>query len=152
MTETLTGRCLCNVINYEIDAPFRDIMICHCTQCAQWTGHQVAATAVSPDRMRLTKGTNALRWYRSSDHAERGFCATCGSSLFWRRVSGDSISVMAGTLDDSANLRVSAHIFTSDQRGYVRSADAAPKHAKSVPAPPSAAHPLDSTPLDSTIE
>jgi hypothetical protein len=28
---------------------------------------------------------DTLRWFRSSEQAERGFCGVCGSNLFWRR-------------------------------------------------------------------
>jgi len=127
MTDTLTGTCLCGAVTFEIDAPFRDVVVCHCTQCAKWTGHQVAATSVSNDRLRMVSGKAEITWYRSSDKAERGFCATCGSSLFWRLDTGDYTSIMAGILDDPTGLQVSAHIFTGDQRDYVATGIDAPR-------------------------
>ena len=47
------------------------------------------------------KSDKSLKWYRSSDWAERGFCANCGSSLFYRLVEDPSkMSVCAGAVDD----------------------------------------------------
>ena len=133
MSASITGRCLCASIEFELDPPLRDVLICHCKQCAQWTGHQVAATAVSPDRCRVVKGEDHLNWYPSSDYAERGFCRTCGSNLFWRRTDGAHVSVMAGTLDDPSGLKVEAHIFTKDQREYVKTDSAAPRYERLPP-------------------
>jgi len=42
-----------------------------------------------------------LKWYRSSDWAERGFCGTCGSSLFYRLVEDPSkMSVCVGAVNN----------------------------------------------------
>lgn len=134
MTEHLKGRCLCGDVTFEIEPPFRDVLICNCTQCAQWTGHQVAATGVSPDRLNVTTGENRLSWYRSSEAAERGFCSTCGSSLFWRPDGGTHISIMAGTIDDpTGQLKVAAHWYIADQRPYIATADTAPRYPGSTP-------------------
>lgn len=134
MSETLTGRCLCGNVTFEMDAPFREILICHCTQCAQWTGHQVAATGVDRDRLKITSHEDALKWYRSSDTAERGFCSTCGSSLFWQPDGRSHISIMAGTVDDpTGQLKVAAHWYVQDQRPYMATADEAPHYARDTP-------------------
>ena len=136
MTDKLSGRCLCGEITFEVEPPLRDILICHCTQCAQWSGHQVAATGVPPERFDLTAGSNLLKWYRSSDDAERGFCSNCGSSLFWRPEANDRIAIMAGTMDDPSGLKVGSHIFTADQRNYIKTDDAAPRFEDAGPMPP----------------
>ena len=59
-----------------------------------------------------------LRWFQSSQKARRGFCYLCGGSLFWKTESGDRVSVFAGALDDTANLRLIAHIFAADKGDY----------------------------------
>jgi len=129
MSELLNGACLCNAVTFEIDGPFRDVVICHCQQCARWTGHQVAATAVPPERLRICDDQSNIRWYAASDHAKRGFCSACGSSLFWKPTSGDRISIMAGAVDDPDGiLKTGAHVHVADQRAYVQSANDAPRH------------------------
>jgi hypothetical protein len=55
-----------------------------------------------------------LSWYTSSDHAERGFCNTCGASIFWRIIGSDSSAISAGTLDQPTNLAQGGHIYTKD--------------------------------------
>lgn len=71
--------------------------------------------------------SDQLRWYQSSDTAERGFCARCGSNLFWRQKGRDAISITAGTLDTPTNLSIEEHIFVADKSDYYTINDEAPK-------------------------
>jgi hypothetical protein len=62
----------------------------------------------------------ALRRHRSSDWAERGFCATCGSNLFFRlpnqgAEAGYEMSV--GAFDDQSGLRLTGEIFVDRNPG-----------------------------------
>jgi len=44
---TLTGSCMCGEVRYRITGPLREVVNCHCEPCRQFTGHYLAATAVS---------------------------------------------------------------------------------------------------------
>jgi hypothetical protein len=123
--KSLAGSCLCGAVRFELVPPIRDVVVCHCRQCAKWTGYAVAATAVAPENFRLLDGAAELRWYAASDHAERGFCSRCGSSLFWRPADGSRISVLAGTLEPPTGLVISAHIFLASKSDYYEVADGA---------------------------
>jgi hypothetical protein len=124
----LTGRCLCGAIRFELMPPLRDVIVCHCRQCAQWTGHAVAATAVAPENFKLLAGDKDLKWYAASAHAERGFCAVCGSSLFWKPSDASRVSVLAGGLEPPTGLRVGAHIFVASKSDYYEIADDVPRY------------------------
>jgi len=117
----VTGGCLCGGIRYAINGPLRPVINCHCTQCRRTSGHFVAATAA--DRKHLTLvNDSGLRWYYSSNIARRGFCHTCGSSLFWDPTDDESshISIMAGTLDGPMGLETKANIYTDDVGDYYK--------------------------------
>jgi hypothetical protein len=124
--EPLAGRCLCGAVTFELLPPVRDVIVCHCRQCARWTGYAVAATAVTSENFRLIQGKESLKWYSASEHAERGFCSVCGSSLFWKPSDGSRISVLAGALDPPTHLKVSAHIFVADKSDYYEIKDEVP--------------------------
>jgi hypothetical protein len=117
MNTTQTGGCLCGGVRYEVSGPLRDVVACHCEQCRRTSGHHVAATNAPLSGFRLT-AERSLRWYRASDIARRGFCATCGGNLFWRRDGTEAISIMAGTLDKPTGLRLTRHIFTTFKGDY----------------------------------
>ena len=111
------GSCLCGGVVYEVHGPLRDVITCHCTQCRKQTGHYMAATGASPDDFRLVEA-GQLRWYRSSPKAERGFCGTCGSVLFWRAEGHTNISITAGTIDGPTGVVTEGHIFCANKGDY----------------------------------
>lgn len=111
------GSCLCGECVYEVHGPLRNIVACHCTQCRKQTGHFMAATSAQLSDFHLIRA-EALRWYRASATAERGFCARCGSTLFWRADGGAEISITAGTLGGPTGLRIEGHIFCADKGDY----------------------------------
>ena len=93
-----TGSCLCGAVTFELHGHLRPVVACHCTQCRKTSGHYSAATELDRSRLRITCD-DGLRWYRSSDRAQRGFCSTCGSSLFWQADGAESVSMEAGAID-----------------------------------------------------
>ncbi len=109
-----TGRCLCGAVTYEVRGPLRDVILCHCVECRRWSGHLGAFSATHDEHLVIGE-TDALRWIDSPEsdlNARRGFCAECGSSLFWNSPTRDRISIAAGTLDRPTGLRIAGHIFT----------------------------------------
>lgn len=122
-----TGGCLCGAVRYEVTGPLRPVVACHCEQCRRQSGHFVAATATRTEHLRMTE-SDGLRWYRSSAEARRGFCGTCGSSLFWAPDHGRHISIMAGTLDRPSGLRMAAHLYAGCADDYYRITDGLPQH------------------------
>jgi hypothetical protein len=68
-----------------------------------------------------------LRWYRSSETAERGFCGVCGSNLFWKLKGRDDWSITAGTLDVPTGIGMQQHIFVADKSDYYAIDDELPK-------------------------
>lgn len=115
-----TGRCLCGAVRYRVQGTLGDVLICHCEECRRWHGHVSATTAVARHELTVIDG-RGLRWIRSprSDaRARRGFCAECGSSVFWDAPGHETISIAAGTLDPPTGLRVASHWFVSQAGDY----------------------------------
>jgi len=111
----MRGSCLCGNISYEISGPLRPVVACHCTQCRKASGHYVAATQALQADIAIS-GEPA--WYKSSENAERGFCPTCGSNLFWRRFGSEYISIHAGALDGPTGLKMESQLYCEDAGDY----------------------------------
>lgn len=111
------GSCLCGAVRYEVRGPLRSVIGCHCTQCRKQTGHYMAATAAKHEHFKIIKD-EALRWYRSSDTVERGFCRVCGSTMFWQGKGRDYVAIAAGSVDGETGLSVAGHIFCGDKGDY----------------------------------
>lgn len=74
-------------------------------------------------------GENYLKWFESSDEAERGFCTNCGSHLFFRLKEGlgDYRGVSSGSLDDESGLKIDKHIFIDKKPEYYDFKDNSPR-------------------------
>jgi hypothetical protein len=124
-----TGGCLCGGVRYEVRGELRDIIACHCSQCARTSGNYVAATSCDPsDLTLLADGT--LGWYRSSEAVERGFCRNCGGNLFWRPSHRRYVSIAAGTIDPPTKLRIAEHIYVGSKSDYYEIADGLPQRTE----------------------
>lgn len=110
----VTGHCLCGQVTAVVSGPLRPVIACHCNQCRKTSGHYVAATSARRNDIAIT---GVVTWYQSSPNARRGFCGTCGSSLFWDG-PGENLSIHAGFLDMPTGLRLAGHIFCADKGDY----------------------------------
>ncbi len=126
-TNTLSGGCLCGSIRYDILGPVADIHACHCTQCRKQSGHFVVATSAKRSDLKLHEN-KTLKWYKSSQFTQRGFCSECGSALFWDDGS-DLVSINVGTLDQPTGLKLTKHIFVEDKADYYEIDDKLEKHS-----------------------
>ena len=122
MTETHYGSCLCRAVSFTVSGPLRGVVACHCIQCRKQSGHFVAATQVPREAIELG-GEEYLKWYRSSPQARRGFCADCGSALFWQREGSDQVSILAGSFDSPTGLKLERHIFCASKGDYYEITD-----------------------------
>ncbi len=113
----MKGSCLCGAVAFEVDAPLRPVIACHCTQCRKTSGHFWAASSVPEAAFRLTRD-DGLQWYRSSDIAERGFCGQCGASLFWHPFGQGTMHFAPGALDGPTGLKVAEEWYLEDAGDY----------------------------------
>lgn len=117
-----TGRCLCGAVTFQGRWGAEPLNACHCSQCRRWSGHVWAATGARD----LTLD-GPVKWFRSSDRAERGFCPDCGSSLFWRQIGSPTYEVAAGAVDAPTGQRLAGHIYVADKGDYYDIADGLPQ-------------------------
>ena len=72
----------------------------------------------------------APSYFLSSNKVKRGFCGTCGSSLFWDPVQRDFIAVAMGALDSASGTHLAKHIFTAEKGDYYDIADGLPQNLR----------------------
>ena len=95
----LTGGCQCGAVRYRLSAEPTGANICHCRMCQKASGGPMMAFG----GVRLSEffvSSGAIATFSSSDIAERGFCAQCGTPLTYQGVGSDRISVTLGSLDE----------------------------------------------------
>lgn len=95
----VSGGCQCGAVRYHASEMLDNSHLCHCRMCQKAVGNIFAALVAAPDdKLVWTRGTPAV--FKSSDHAERGFCANCGTPLFYNSLDTGRINLTIGSLDN----------------------------------------------------
>jgi hypothetical protein len=123
---TVSGGCLCGAVRFTADGSPSFVNFCHCRMCQKASGAPMMAWATYPKaKVAFPNARPKLR--RSSDIAERGFCADCGSALLWQRLGAETIDLAVAAFDDPNTLAPSEHIWTSSRVRWLTLTDHLPR-------------------------
>ena len=122
--ETLTGSCLCGANHFTLPGPMGAVTACHCRQCRKLSGHFAASFDV--EEAALIWQAKALAEFTTPGGGLRGFCGTCGSSLYFRAKDG-AFSVAAGVIDNPTGGHLTSHVFSADKGDYYPLTDGLPQ-------------------------
>ena len=91
-----TGVCQCGAVGFRVIGPLGRSVIGQRRMCRRATGNAFAPLVHVPGVEFF--GTPAR--FASSQVADRGFCKTCGTPLFYEGRHGQGMNLMVGALDD----------------------------------------------------
>ena len=134
---TRNGGCLCGAIRFAARGAPTMTNYCHCQMCRKAGGAPVVAWATY--RIEQVDITGPIKFYRSSERAERGFCPNCGSAMVWRRVAREGgsevthLDLTVGCFDDPRGLGPGSHIFMESAIPWLHVHDDLPRHMKWPP-------------------
>ncbi len=120
-----SGSCLCGAVTFTVVPQDTNVLACHCKMCRRQTTHFLATVSVAEADLAFTE-KRGLKWHQSSAAARRGFCAECGSALFWTTDQG-TVGVSAGALDDDTGLHLYRHVYVADKGAYYDISDQLPQ-------------------------
>ncbi len=119
------GSCLCGDVSFQVAGELLgQTSACHCTQCRKQSGHHWASGNVAENGLSIN---GPVTWFEASKAAKRGFCARCGSLLFWKAHDENQISFSLGCLDGETGLKLQRHIFVADKGDYYDISDGLPQ-------------------------
>lgn len=122
----LTGGCMCGAARFSLPGPAGEIGACHCGQCKRLSGHYTASFDADEAQVEWAS-RQAVAEYLTPNGGQRGFCAACGSSLWFRAADG-SFSVEAGTIDGPTGGRLVSHIFVAEKGDWYDIDDGLPQY------------------------
>lgn len=130
---TIRGGCLCGAVTYELSAELGGISHCYCSMCRKQHGAAFATYGTVPrSALVIADASGALRTFRSSATAQRTFCGTCGSSLFFEPDDHpENIELALGGLNDEPGRLPEAHIFVLDKPAWITILDDLPQYPAS---------------------
>jgi hypothetical protein len=108
------GDCQCRAVRYVLRAPPLTLYACHCKECQLQSssafGLSMRVPAESVTITGVTKTTG--RADPSSPPVTGVFCPACGTRLMHRRPGSDTVTIKAGTLDDTRWVVPVGHLWT----------------------------------------
>ncbi len=122
----LKGHCLCGAVRYEETARRTLGTVCHCSLCRRAAGSPMVGWFTVPrGAYRIVSGTPVS--YRSSLHAVRTFCGTCGTPLTFESARfPDETDVTIGSLDDPEQVPPRDHTRAATKLTWVKLSDGLP--------------------------
>jgi hypothetical protein len=123
------GSCLCGAVTFQVEGDLPAPDACHCGQCRKHSGHYFVSTDLKRSAVTIQGGEN-VTWFRSSEKVQRGFCAICGSSLFWNPIHKDMLAIAMGAFDTPTQTKVRIHIFVSEKGDYYDLDDGLPQNPR----------------------
>lgn len=117
-----SGGCLCGAVTYSVHDDPTETGACHCSMCRKWSGGVYLGIEVPSNGLTL-QGAENLTTFTSSEWAERAFCKTCGSNLYYRITApgphNGTYHIGFGTLNAPDGVALTGEVFIDEKpSGY----------------------------------
>lgn len=126
-----SGQCLCGAVSFTVKFPTKEVAHCHCPTCRYWQATAFATwVCVEPaQQATIDAPSGGLRWFSLTPQAQRGFCARCGTPLFFRSTNWPGeIHISRGAFTDPVDREPSAHYHWEQRVPWLEVVDDLPKH------------------------
>jgi hypothetical protein len=112
------GGCLCGAVRYRVTSAPTALVVCHCRTCRKAAGAPSLAWAIfQAADFAFTLGEPAT--FKSSPGVERGFCATCGTTLTYADADRPDVAdVTTATLDNPDAFAPTKEIWLEEKLGW----------------------------------
>lgn len=119
MKQEIKGQCLCGAVRVSAAVDKPRLRVCHCDMCRQHTSGAFFSLETVAGSVEVT---GPAQDFKSSDWASRGFCGTCGSTL-WYKMDGTR-NLSAGLFPDAGGGMLKVEFFADNcPQGYTLSGD-----------------------------
>jgi hypothetical protein len=124
---TLSGRCECRAVRYEVTDEFLYAANCHCSNCRASTGSAFKPFAgIEREKLQVVEGADTLLVW-GDDDANHTRCGICGSLLYSVVRDGAYVHVAMGSLTDDPSIRPTGHIFVGSKAPWFEVTDDLPQ-------------------------
>ena len=108
MTRKISGRCLCGAVTVCATVTNPIVRACHCDMCRRHGSSMFMSLATDPGSIVIE---GPAKSFRSSEWAERGFCETCGSTLWYGTIADGARHISAGLFENAGDAPLKLEFF-----------------------------------------
>ncbi len=117
----ISGACQCGKVTYELLAPPKLVVACHCKECQKLSTSAFSITAMV-DLADLKISGDLSEWSRMADSGNRSaakFCSTCGNRIYhFDPANPTAIKLKPSNLTDTSIIQPVAHIWISEKQEW----------------------------------
>jgi len=113
MQNTHSGKCLCGSITIKAKEIKPQVGACHCSMCRKWGAGPFLGLDCGSE-VTFSK-PELVQSYQSSEWAERGFCKSCGTHLFYRLKQADQYIMPVDLFEALSGLEFDHQIFIDEK-------------------------------------
>lgn len=126
-SRTLTGKCFCGAVCYEVLDEFLYAAYCHCSNCRRTTGSAFKPFAgIEREKLVLVEGHTELLIF-GEEQGNDTHCKLCGSLLYSVVRGGRFVHVAMGALTDAPTISPTMHIFVGSKAPWFTITDNLPQ-------------------------
>jgi len=138
MTITLEGGCSCGRLRYRATVDrLPNVYACHCRDCRTWSGSAFSLQFFLPEKNFEMIGEPQVyerTWAHSGRVSRQRGCAACFTRLYNTNSARPGfVTIRAGTLDRSDELKVVAHIWTKRKMAGLAIPEGVPSWPEGAP-------------------
>lgn len=103
------GGCACGAVTFRAKAP-KTYGICHCEMCRRWTGGAWMGVQCN-----TAEFSGPIKVWQSSRIAKRGFCGSCGSSVYHWPKNAKGPTIGQGLFFDQSGWTLTREIMANER-------------------------------------
>jgi len=132
----ITGQCHCGAISFTALVDPNRVLVCHCSDCQQFSGGPFRAVLPTPAEQVSVFGA-AKHYVKVADSGNRraqAFCADCGTQLYATEADGQpkTLNLRVGCINERAQLLPHIQIWGESAMPWLQQLHAVPFHSKGI--------------------
>jgi hypothetical protein len=110
------GSCLCGAVRVKAKNVNNALGACHCGSCRKWSSGPYMSVDCGTD-LEFENAAN-IAVFNSSEWADRGFCKTCGSNLYYRLKERGQYFISAALFGADVDFVFDHQVFIDEKPTY----------------------------------
>lgn len=134
----ISGQCHCGAVSFTADVDPSKVLVCHCSDCQQFSGAPFRAVLPTPvDQVTLQgQAKHCVKVADSGTRRVQAFCPECGTQLYATEPEQPQVmNLRVGCIRERAQLAPARQIWGTSAMPWVGQMQATPLHEKGLASP-----------------
>lgn len=134
----ITGQCHCGAISFTATVEPKNVLVCHCADCQQFSGGPFRAVVPTPAEHVVISGKakHYVKVAASGNRRAQAFCAECGTQLYATEPEDPKVlNLRLGCVNERAQLAPYTQIWGQSAMPWLQQLASVPVHGKGLASP-----------------